>query len=273
MFRSIIKLGVISFCTCNLLSSDFSPLQLTEKVFTDRSFTGIEKYCTGEYKGIPKAKDFSKKLKMTFRAISENDSAAYINLTLTDSIGKTGSDTYVFLVKDTVWKITAFRALAMTSNIQKTIEKYASINELGIDSLIEKEKQSLHPSFKTKQEFSYLIDNAKLTVELDDNIIQHLNNNKTEFEQLKQYCINYRNTVGSKDKEETIITIPNEYKNLLLGSIYYTKDYIKFLIGGMGDNEVGYLYIEEKSKVPQMNSKDYILIREIVSGWYLFKST
>lgn len=273
MFKSIAKIGIISLCTYKLLSSDYTPLQLTEKVFTDRSFVGIENYCIGEYKGIPKAKDFSRKLKMTFKETYKNDSAAYVNMTLTDSSGKFGTDTYIFLVKDSVWKICAFRALAMTGTINKTIESYAGINDAELDSLIAKEKQSLHPNFKNKQEFLYLIDNAKLTVELDDNIIQHLINNIVGFEQIKEYCVSYRNTIGSKDKEESIITIPEEYKHLLLGSVYYTNDYIKFLIGGIGDNEVGFLYITDKTKVPQMNSKDYILIREIGNGWYLYKST
>ena len=41
----------------------------------------------------------------------------------------------------------------------------------------------------------------------------------------------------------------------------------------MIDNTVGYLYVHDRENLPKMNPSRIIMIREIGSGWYLFKTT
>ena len=52
-----------------------------------------------------------------------------------------------------------------------------------------------------------------------------------------------------------------------------SKNNLNFLIGGITDNSVGYLYIKNKKDVPKMNPARFIMIREIGDGWYLYKTT
>jgi hypothetical protein len=44
-------------------------------------------------------------------------------------------------------------------------------------------------------------------------------------------------------------------------------------IGGVLDNEVGYLYAPPGCAVPEMSPNHYILIEPIATGWFLFKTT
>jgi hypothetical protein len=68
-----------------------------------------------------------------------------------------------------------------------------------------------------------------------------------------------------------------DYQKIFISSIS-TGDFelgngINFLIGGMLDNTVGYLYVKDKNDLPEMNSDSVIMIREIGDGWYIYKTT
>jgi hypothetical protein len=259
----------------NCIAQSYTPIQLTEQIFTNRQFKNIDKYCIGEYKGIPKAKDFSKSFKLKFKVIFQNDSAANINMTISDSTEKKGTDTYIFLVKDSVWKITSFRALAKTSMLVKMIEEYSAFNETQIDSLIQIEKMALHPNINSRADFELMMENVKLTIDFDNNIIQHFLDNKISFEVIKNKAQKF---IASKKSEmlktEKLISgLENEFRPLLITSVYYNSDYIKFLIGGAMDNMVGYIYCKDKTLLPSMSPNSFILIREIGDGWYLYKTT
>ncbi len=253
----------------------YTPLELTQKVFSDRGFIDIGKYSVGEYNGTPKAKDFANNLKLKFKLLSENDSAAYVNMTISDSTENTGTDTYIFLVKDSIWKITAFRALAQTTLLQTMLEQYSVLNDRQIDSLVETEKQAMHPNISSKADFKLMIDNIKLTCDLDDNIIKHFICNQSKFVILNNKALDYisNHKLKTDEIENSVFGLENIFRPLLITSIYYTADYIKYSIGGIMDNTVGYIYCADKSKLPQLSANKFILLREIVKGWYLYKTT
>jgi len=58
----------------------------------------------------------------------------------------------------------------------------------------------------------------------------------------------------------------NDYK-------IFCADCLGFTVGGMIDNTVGYFYLEDKNKLPKMNTSRIIMIRKIGDGWYLYKTT
>jgi hypothetical protein len=44
-------------------------------------------------------------------------------------------------------------------------------------------------------------------------------------------------------------------------------------IGGMLDNEVGFVRCSSGAKIPAMSPERFILVESITSGWYLYKTT
>ena len=59
---------------------------------------------------------------------------------------------------------------------------YEKMSEKQVDSLIKIEKEN----FKSREDFFTQLENIKLTLALDEKIIQHFKNNESKFEQLKK---------------------------------------------------------------------------------------
>ena len=196
-----------------------------------------------------------------------------VNVTILDSL-ENGIDTYVHVEKDKDWKIKAFRALAMTGFMEQALLEMEKMTEEQIDILIKQDKET----FKSKEDFYQELENIKLTLELDDTIIEHFENNKEKFEKLKNEL---QNTKFDKDEQSYRKInlgeqIKTDYKKLLISTIstsFNCESCFEFVIGGMVDNTVGYLYIPNKKNIPKMNPSRIIMIREIGNGWYLFKTT
>ena len=89
-----------------------SPLTLVKTIFARDSFPNLVKHITGEYNGHPNGTDLPANVKTDFLLLGQDEKRAVVNMTITDSLGKE-FDTYVHLIKDSIWKVTAFRALAM----------------------------------------------------------------------------------------------------------------------------------------------------------------
>ena len=70
--------------------------------------------------------------------------------------------------------------------------------------------------------------------------------------------------------------LKSDYKSLLINHIstrYNCENCFEFIIGGMIDNTVGYIYISKGQSIPKMNPSRLIMLREIGDGWYIFKTT
>ncbi|MFV0531835.1 MAG: hypothetical protein ACK5MD_10430 [Flavobacteriales bacterium] len=234
------------------LSQAFKPLEIVRKVFTDRTFQN----------------EILKNTKLDFKMLDKNKETAVINLTLTDSLGK-GIDTYVHLRNENGWKINAFRALAMTGMLEQIKNQFENMTDKQIDSMIATGDEDI----KSKEDFYYNLKNIKLTLELDDNIIKHFNDNKKAFEDLRQKIVSLK----SKGKDDLNVILKEDLRKLYLGNLMSREllcdECIVLTIGGMIDNTVGYFYLNDQSKLPKMNPAWIIMIREIGGGWYLFKTT
>jgi len=254
-------------------AQELEPLELVQKVFTNKKFAKkTNKYSTGEYKGHPNANDLSSNTSLNFQLLDKSENIAVVNITILDSLGK-GIDTYAHLEKDKKWKINAFRALAMTGFMEQAMLEMEKMTEEQIDTLIQKDE-----TFKSKKDFYRELENIKLTLALDDTIIEHFEKNKEKFEDLKNEL---QNTKFNKDEQSYRKInlgeqIKMDYKKLLINTIsttYNCENCFEFIIGGMIDNTVGYLYVHDRENLPKMNPSRIIMIREIGSGWYLFKTT
>jgi hypothetical protein len=47
---------------------------------------------------------------------------------------------------------------------------------------------------------------------------------------------------------------------------------IALIVGGDGENQVGFLRAGAGAKVPKMSPKSFIYVEPIADGWYLFKT-
>jgi hypothetical protein len=68
-----------------------------------------------------------------------------------------------------------------------------------------------------------------------------------------------------------------EYRKLYISSVWF-GDYelgncLNFLIGGLLDNTVGFIYVKNKKDLPVMSPDKIIMIREIGNGWFIYKTT
>lgn len=273
MRKKFIIIILISICGI-VKAQEMEPLELVQKVFTDKDFAKkTNRYSTGEYKGHPNANDLSKGTKLNFRLLDNSENTAVVNVTILDSLGK-GIDTYVHLEKDKDWKIKAFRALAMTGFMEQALLEMEKMTEEEIDTLIQQDKEI----FKSKEDFYQKLENIKLTLALDDTIIEHFEDNREKFEKLKDELQNTKIVKDEQSYRKINLgeQIKSDYKKLLINTIstsFNWESCYELVIGGMIDNTVGYLYIPNKQDVPKMNPSRMIMIREIGNGWYLFKTT
>lgn len=256
------------------------PIELAKKIFSKARFTDIKNYCTGEYKGRPNGNDIDKNATLQFILLSQTSDKAVVAMTIIDKAGK-GIDTYLHFSKEKIWKLNAFRALAMTGMIERAKKELEQLSSKKIDSLvaISKNDTTGNAMFKSREDFDFQLGNLNLILALDSEIIDHFNKNKIEFERLKDVAL--KNLHATKATEERSIKLciglENDFHRLFINSIE-TGDYefgncINFSIGGMLDNTVGYLFIKDKKDVPEMNPSRIIMIREIGNGWYIYKTT
>ena len=133
--------------------------------------------------------------------------------------------------------------------------------------------------FKSREDYNFQLGNVKLTLELDENIIQHFLTNQVEFDRLKNLALaQLDKEKGDEERSLKLIeTFKTDYNKLFISSVstggYELGNCINFLIGGMLDNSVGYFYIKDKKDLPEMNPSRIIMIREIGNGWYIYKTT
>lgn len=252
----------------------FEPLELAKQIFSKESIPDIYKYSTGEYSGHPNGQDMQNFTSIKFTLLGQTENKAVVGMTILDSSGK-GFDTYLHFEKDTIWKINAFRGLALTGMIEQMVQELEKLTPAQIEALIKSETGV----FKSKEDFDFQLGNAKLTIELDDNIIKHFLTNQAEFEHLKNLALQQMETEKINDNEriKLVENLSSEYHKIFISSISTGDDElgkgINFLIGGMTDNTVGYLFVKDKKDLPEMSPDNIIMLKEIGNGWYIYKTT
>jgi hypothetical protein len=279
--RITTTLAILILTVTTVYGQTYEPLDLAKKIFGKDSLHNIDNYITGEYKGRPNGQDLQKGSITKFYLLGQNEKTAVVTMTILDSLGK-GLDTYLHFEKETIWKVSAFRALAMTGIIEQVKIELEKMTPQQVDDIIaksEKKKKDDYSIFTTREDYNFQLGNAKLTLELDDNIVKHFVKNQTEFDRLKNLALTQLEK-EKVDEERGLKLIGNlklDYRKLFISSVssggYEFGNCINFLIGGMVDNSVGYIFVKDKRDLPEMNSDRVIMIRDIGNGWYIYKTT
>ncbi|RAV98439.1 hypothetical protein [Pseudochryseolinea flava] len=259
----------------------YEPLALAKKIFDKDTLSNIATYVIGEYKGRPHGGDLGKGAKTRFMLLEQTAESAVVNMTVLDSTG-VGFDTYLHFKKETIWKMSAFRALAQTGIIDRIKTQLEKMSQADVDRVVAEVKKNgkdKFSMFSSQEEYNFLLGNAKLTLALDDHIVQHFVENMAVFEQLKDLAI--AELKNKKNDEEGSIKLiaqsKREYERLFIARVSSGGDElgngINFFIGGVIDNAVGYIYVQDKKDLPRMSPNGVIMIREIGAGWYIYKTT
>ena len=274
-------LTTIILTVSTVYGQTYEPLDLAKKIFAKDSLSNLDNYITGEYKGRPNGQDLRSGSTTKFTLLGQTEKTAVVGMTILDSLGK-GLDTYLHFEKDTVWKMSAFRALAMTGIIQQVKIELEKMTLQQVDEVIAKSKKKKKDDFAmftSRDDYYFQLGNTKLTLELDDKIAEHFVTNQTEFERLKNLALTQleKEKVDEESSLKLIENLKPDYQKLFISSVstggYELGNCINFLIGGMVDNSVGYIYVKDKKDLPEMNPSRIIMIREIGNGWYIYKTT
>lgn len=282
LFMKIRIATILVICTLFVGGADAqhdSPLTLAKKIFAKDSLPNIAEFVTGEYQGRPNGQDLRDGAVTKFLLLKQTEKDAVVAMTILDSSGK-GLDTYLFFVKDRIWKMNAFRSLATTGIIEQVKDQLEKMTLKQVDEMVEESRKNKKKSmFESREDYQFQLGNAKLTLELDENIIRHFHQNKTEFERLKNLAVAQLDK-RETDEENRAPLLQNErsgYQKLFISSVssggYELGKSINFFIGGILDNSVGYIWVKDKKDLPEMNSNTVIMLREIGGGWYIYKTT
>lgn len=260
---------------------EYEPLDLAKRIFGKESLPEIAQYIIGEYKGRPNGQDLQKNATTTFVLLGQTEKKAVVGMTILDSLGR-GLDTYLHFKKATVWKMNAFRALARTGIIEQAKIELEKMTPQQVDDLIAKSKEKEKEGYSlitSREDYNFQLANAKLTLELDENIIKHFVANQVAFERLKTLALDElgKSSVTEERSVKLLENLKPEYRKLSISAVstggYELGNCINFLIGGILDDTVGYLYVKDKKDVPEMSADNVIMIREIGNGWYIYKTT
>ena len=131
-----------------IFGQNIEPIDLAKKLFlTD--FPEVKNFSKDEFQGSPNKSDLSKNAIVNFKTLTQNDSVAVVNITVTDSLGK-GFDSYLHFEKDKKWMITAFRGLAQTGILEQMVNEFEKMSETDIQKVIDLEKKGKSKQFNTK---------------------------------------------------------------------------------------------------------------------------
>ncbi len=281
-----IKLSIIIFSvfTWNFLTvhgQELEPLILAERIFSKEHMPNMDAYITEDYKG-PLGFDFKKRVTPRFTLLEQKKTSAVITMTLLDSLAE-GIDTYLYFQKDSIWKVSAFRTLANTGIIQELKNSLEQMSKREVRRIIKYHKRrddtDAYAIFASMDNYNFQLGNARLILELDQNIEKHFLENQDDFERLKRMALEQLQKENSmqQGRINLIENLEPAYQKLFISSVstggHNFKNCINFLIGGTLDNSVGYLYVEDKKDLPLMNPKNFIMIKKITGYWYIYKTT
>lgn len=268
-------------CVLNCKAQLTDPLSVAKKMFSRGPFPDSSRYMTGEYHGHPNGNEIPADIKRSFKLLVQDKLTAVVNITLTDSSNRQ-VDAYLYFSKDTLWKASAFRMLAMTGIIQVTNRELKSLGPSQVEDLINTppDKNGIdHREFKSKEEYNYLLGNTSLVLAPDDSLIAHFNRHKALFNSIRDALLakGIMSVADGTKNMKNIDDIKAQLRSLFIDSAAPdntgSNENLNFLIGGVLDNTVGYLYIKDKKNVPRMTPGVFIMIKEIGDGWYLYKTT
>lgn len=246
-----------------------TPEWIVESFFISKEFPNHVKYYTGEmlqhYVDVPNmGSRVSEGTKTYYRIISETKNRK--NFAITYSNKNMCQNWYCYVVKKKGdWKLEAVRALALTGVLHSLLEQ-----------LEEKEVRT--------EEENWMLENLRLRLACDEELKEYLKANLEKFTEIVKTFSEDPNLLRVQGLEKSVErTGPQLASNKPIASTVHelhlnfvnqaSKGVIELNIGGVVDNSVGFLFITDEDKVPQMSPGPYIYVEKITGSWYIYKTT
>lgn len=251
-----------------------SPEWIVDRFFVQKEFPELERYATGEFAELYKSSPtlgsiVPASVTVAVRALERDAAHAIFNVSMTDS--NVSKEWYAYLRSEGgAFKLEAIRTLTLGARFFETLvaaEKGAvagRLNELGVQEL----------------------DRSHLTIASDAELKAHFTTQKPLFEALaKDFAalssidvVNFDGKVAPEGgaTAEQAVGLAQQLRSLRLGAaIRRYRDCegcVVLVIGGDGENQVGYFQAPPGARVPKMSPQSFIYVEAIASGWYLFKT-
>jgi hypothetical protein len=250
-----------------------TPLRVVEKYVSPNGFPEkLRHFCCEMYHEWMAPQTLGQQLPATVqrdaKLMYQDTGRAVINVWFHDSI--TSMDVYFYLQHRAVWTVYAVRTLAMKTTAEAELLRLDSIPEKG---------RGKNYTKSTGHTWKFDYNNTKLWGSSDTVLVAHFYSNRKLFVELetlrnKKYPLVQGDSVYAQVTSDK--KIRKKTDKLLVRDIIvdkYAPGCVLYLLGGVLDNSVGYLYQPDPTKVPPISAGYFILVRPLGNGWYLYKTT
>lgn len=164
------------------------------------------------------------------------------------------ADLYFYLTLAESWKVSAVRRLALTGIIEGAYKYLKSKPALN-----EEEKEQLG--------------NYELLLASDESLRQWFAKNNAAMNKLYEMSRGLKAGYFYEQNDPKYAAIKAQLKSLHFGGVEVNTDgTVEFIIGGVTDNTVGFLY-SPANQPPKMSPDSYIWIEEVSPRWFIFRTT
>jgi hypothetical protein len=266
-------LAIITALSIHAQSVLLTPLQVVENYMSPYGFASKKMHVTGELTGERKTdttlgQRLPQNVQRHIRLIKQDSTFACVAVWLHDSLIST--DYYFYLRKKEVWSMYAIRTIAGAALAQTALAK--------LDSVPPSQRGKAYSSAHSHS-WAFEKANIALFLSCDSVLKTHFRNNRNAFEKLNATLAKNPQQCASDSLLARAFAskkVSKQAGKLLVRSVITDKQSpgtLLFLIGGLGDNRVGYLYQPDVAKLPPVSARNYILLEPLGNGWYLFKTT
>lgn len=273
MKYALCLIGVFVIDLIHAEPQSLRPLQIVESYVSPRGFPDKQAYVCCELLDEHNLDStlnqlLPSKAQRFCRLIRQDSNTACVGVWLYDKA--VSKDYYFFLHKQKGWTIKAIRSMNYSESVRQELKQLESMPNGEND-----------PFYTLAHPHSYAFDkaNLKLWLSSDSILKKHFYENEHHFQALlialqKRGCIGKPDSVLSHIAKQPPVRTPMD--ELLLRGLSSDRGYpdcLLFLIGGIDNNRIGYLYQPDLGKIPPLSERNYILLESLGNGWYLFKST
>jgi hypothetical protein len=165
------------------------------------------------------------------------------------------TDFYFYLSFDGAWKLEAVRYLALTGVIEMAYLELKAIKS-------------------PTQEQIYQLKNLELTLASDGKLRKWFTENQAALSGIVELLASSEEcSTGYYAKSKCTAEVQSAMRAAYIGGIEKHKDGDVFLtIGGMTDNEVGFLYSPRNSP-PPIDPGEFIWVERVSEHWFLYRTT
>jgi len=169
---------------------------------------------------------------------------------------KSRQDFYMYMADDDGWKLEAIRTLAQTGMLRTMVY----LNQTN-------------PMARAAASTINMA-NVELTLKTDQELRDWFGQHKAQMEALRAAFVKMpaEIVVRAESTEADEAPIKKLLVELALSLAETKDDDLHFVIGGITDNSVGFLYSEKRTP-PEISASEYIWVEDLGDGWYLFRTT